>query len=135
MSRIQELRKEAGMTQAELAAKIGVNPVTMSRYENGDRHPKIDKLEKMAELFVVTVDYLLGYSDSRLGSGDSWDELAKKMNSQQIDNSLKRLTHENYNDLAIKALLSDFDKLNDDGKKEALKQIENLTKIPDYQKD
>ena len=63
MNRIQELRKEANMTQNDLAKIIGVNPVTLSRYENGERNPKLDKLEKIAETFHVSVDYLTGKPD------------------------------------------------------------------------
>lgn len=64
-NRIKELRTELGMTQAELAEKIGVNSITLSRYENNLRNPKIDKLIAMSELFSVPVEYITGESDSR----------------------------------------------------------------------
>lgn len=132
MNRIKELRKEAGLTQVQLGEKIGVSDASINKYEKGIMLPKIDKLEKMAEEFLVTVDYLTGKSDSRLGYGGNWDDLAKKMNSSDVNYNLKSST--NNNDLPTQALLSDFKKLNDDGKKEALKQVENLTKISDYTK-
>ena len=59
MNRIKKLRKEAGLTQAQLASKIGVNAVTLSRYETGDRNPKVDKLVKMSKVFGVKLEYLL----------------------------------------------------------------------------
>ncbi|BDP45648.1 MULTISPECIES: helix-turn-helix domain-containing protein [Enterococcus] len=129
MNRIQELRKEAHLTQAELAKKIGVNPVTMSRYENGNRSPKLDKLEKMSDLFHVSIDYITGKSDSRTGTNEHWDEIARKMNVG-VENSLPPLARDK--DIARKALLLDFDKLNESGRKEALKQVKNLSKISDY---
>lgn len=75
MNRIKELRTKNGMTQVELAKIIGVNPVTLSRYESDDRNPKIDKLEKMAEVFNVSVDYLTGKSNF-----DFTDEMTHLMN-------------------------------------------------------
>lgn len=62
---IKRLRERDNLTQIELADLIGVNPVTLSRYETGDRKPKIDKLEKMAEVFGVTVNYLRGDEDNK----------------------------------------------------------------------
>lgn len=59
MNRIKKLRKESGFTQAQLAKKIGVNAVTLSRYETGNRKPKVDKLVKMSKVFGVKLEYLL----------------------------------------------------------------------------
>lgn len=59
MNRIKKLRKKSGLTQKQLAKKIGVNTVTLSRYETGDRKPKIDKLLKMSKIFGVKLEYLL----------------------------------------------------------------------------
>lgn len=117
------------MTQAELADYLGVNTVTLSRYETGDRNPKIDKLEKMSDLFHVSIDYITGKNDSRTGANEQWDELARKMNVG-IENPLQPLSRDK--DIALKALLLDFDKLNESGRKEALKQVKNLSKISDY---
>lgn len=89
MNRIQELRKEAGFTQKQLADKLGVNTVTISRYETGDRNPKFDKLKKLSELFLVSIDYITGKSDSRLGADDSWDSLSQKINSQDVNYNLR----------------------------------------------
>lgn len=130
MNRIQELRKESNMTQATLAKEIGVNPVTLSRYENGDRNPKVDKLQAMADIFHVSIDYLTGKSDSRLGHGNSWDELSKKMNVGIEGNLIS--SSSNNNEMEKNTLLTDFEKLNDIGRKEALKQVNNLSKISEY---
>jgi len=58
--RIKELRIEKGLTQAQLAQTIGVAQNTLSNWENGNRQPDKDNLLKMADLFGVSVDYLLG---------------------------------------------------------------------------
>lgn len=97
MNRIQELRKEAGLTQAQLASKIGVNAVTLSRYETGDRNPKFDKLKKLSEIFLVSIDYITGKSNSRLGVGESWDNLSQKINSQDVNYNLRASNKNNEN--------------------------------------
>lgn len=57
------LRMKKGLTQAEVAAALGVSSVVFSRYETGKRQPSIDTLIQMADIFGVTVDYLLGRQD------------------------------------------------------------------------
>lgn len=60
---IKTLRKEKKLTQEELAKIIGVTKLTILRWENGDRVPKADKAQLLADFFGVTVPYLLGYHE------------------------------------------------------------------------
>lgn len=60
---IKDIRLRKGLTQSEVAAALGVSSVVYSRYENGKRQPSIDTLVQMADIFGVTVDYLLGRQD------------------------------------------------------------------------
>ena len=57
--RIKELRQKAGLTQAELAEKLGFQPQTVSNWENGTREPDISALAQLSSLFNVSLDYLL----------------------------------------------------------------------------
>lgn len=61
MNRLKELRKEKRLTQEELAKKINVTKLTISRWERGERVPKSDKAQQLADFFGVSVGYLLGY--------------------------------------------------------------------------
>ena len=61
-NRIKELRKKKKLTQEELAEKINVTKLTISRWERGERVPKSDKAQQLANYFGVSVAYLLGYS-------------------------------------------------------------------------
>lgn len=63
MNRLKELRKEKKLTQEELAQKINVTKLTISRWERGERLPKSDKAQELADIFGVNTAYLLGYSD------------------------------------------------------------------------
>jgi transcriptional regulator with XRE-family HTH domain len=58
--RIRRLREEKGMLQEDLADTLGISRQLVSSYENGHRIPPIKKLNKLAELFGVSTDYLIG---------------------------------------------------------------------------
>ena len=60
MNRIAELRKTANISQAKLGKIIGVAQNTVCNWENGNREPDQVSLNKIADYFNVSVDYLLG---------------------------------------------------------------------------
>ncbi|WP_455167407.1 helix-turn-helix domain-containing protein [Streptococcus sp.] len=78
MNRLKELRKEKKLSQKEIAKEMSISEKTLSRWENGESQIKPEKAQQLADLFGVSVGYLLGYSDFR-----DTQELVKK-------------THENY---------------------------------------
>lgn len=61
--RIKELRTNQKMTQAEFAARLGVTKSAVSSYENSSRLPSYDILIKMARIFKVSTDVLLGQAE------------------------------------------------------------------------
>jgi len=63
--KLKQLRKEKEKTQEDLAAVLQVSPSTIGMYEQGRRIPDTDKLNKLADYFEVSVDYLLGRTDIR----------------------------------------------------------------------
>ena len=64
--RIRKLRNARKMTQEECAERIGVTKSTISSYENGSRLPSYDVLVKIAQIFKVSTDYLLGQSSGKI---------------------------------------------------------------------
>lgn len=63
-NRIRELRERDKMTQAELAAKLGISPSTLGRIEKGEiEKVSSDILVKLARVFEVSTDFLLGITD------------------------------------------------------------------------
>lgn len=62
--RVRKLRKERGLSQAELANILGVGKTTISNYETEYSAPDIKMLERIADLFGVTVDYIMGRSET-----------------------------------------------------------------------
>lgn len=67
--RLRELRKERGLTQAELAKLLSIGESTISFYESGKRQPDYETLIRLADFFNVSVDYLIGRTDDKNNSG------------------------------------------------------------------
>lgn len=61
--RLKELRVALGMTQAEVAAKLGITTRAYSYYETGTREPSLDVLKSFCRFFDVSADYLLGLTE------------------------------------------------------------------------
>lgn len=57
--KLQQLRKQAGLTQEELAAKLYVSRAAVSKWESGRGYPNIDSLKAIARFYGVTIDALL----------------------------------------------------------------------------
>ena len=57
--RIQALRKANGLSQEELAEKMGVSRQAVSKWESEQSTPDLDKILMMSDLFAVTTDYIL----------------------------------------------------------------------------
>ena len=57
---IYELRKLNRFTQREVAQRLGISQPSYIRYENGSAEPTLEHLVKIADLYDVSVDFLLG---------------------------------------------------------------------------
>jgi transcriptional regulator with XRE-family HTH domain len=63
-SRIAKLREDRGWTQEQTAASLGISRAALSHYEKNRREPDTDTLSKFADLFHVSVDFLVGRTNS-----------------------------------------------------------------------
>lgn len=59
-AKLKSLHKQAGMTQQELATKLGITKSVVSYYELSERMPSPEVLKDLAIIFHVSADYLLG---------------------------------------------------------------------------
>ena len=57
--KLQELRKQKGLTQEELAESLYVSRTAISKWESGRGYPNIDSLKAISKFFCVTIDELL----------------------------------------------------------------------------
>ncbi|TVY01136.1 helix-turn-helix domain-containing protein [Cohnella terricola] len=62
-SRLAFLRDQRGLTQEELAASLGISRAALSHYEKNRREPDTETLGKVADLFQVSIDYLVGRTE------------------------------------------------------------------------
>lgn len=62
-SRLKELRQSMNLRQEQLARLIGVERSTISSYESNMRQPSLETLSRIADVFGVSTDYLLGRTD------------------------------------------------------------------------
>lgn len=85
--KIYALRRKSGMSQEQLAEKIGVSRQAISKWEGGLSTPELDKLKALSECFHVTIDELTG---NQLANGThSLQEVQKE------ENQTSRITGEN----------------------------------------
>jgi transcriptional regulator with XRE-family HTH domain len=64
-TRLRSLREEQGLYQKDLAFKLDLTQKTISNYENNERFPDQKTLSKIADLFNVSIDFLLDRTDIR----------------------------------------------------------------------
>lgn len=76
--KLQELRKNPGLTQEELAEALYVSRTAISKWESGRGYPGIDSLKEISKFFSVTIDELL--------SGEKLISLAERENKSNIRN-------------------------------------------------
>lgn len=81
--KLKSLRIEKKLTQKQVADRIGLAISAVSSYESGARYPSYDVLAKLARIFHVSTDYLLGMTDTRnvdvTGLNDNEIELVSQL--------------------------------------------------------
>lgn len=78
--RLRDLIEDRCITQRELAQDVGVTEVTISRYTNGGRMPRVDIIGRIAEALGASTDYLLG----KEGCGKGGTVLDKKYTLKEL---------------------------------------------------
>lgn len=122
------LRIEYGLTQDEIAKKLGVSKSTIGMWEIGKRLPSPELYEAIADFFNVDMDYLYGRSDVRQKIHYDNDGTAYA----PIDippNPMDFLRPDE------QSLLSNYNQLNKVGKDKLLENSEDLLQVSKYTKD
>lgn len=127
---LKELRIENKLTQEELANKLNelhdikLNKGMISKWESNKSEPRFEYVKHLSKLYNVSIDYLLGLTKYK-----NEEELKKDKEKAIISNLLR-------NPLGIDGerhlLLKNYNKLNQLGKNEAIKRVEELTYINKY---
>ncbi|MDY2632409.1 MAG: helix-turn-helix domain-containing protein [Clostridium sp.] len=118
--RIKARRKELGLSVDEVAKKLNKNRATIYRYESNDiENLPVNILEPLAIVLNTTPACLMGWSEDLESNKKVFNEFDKNHN----------------NNFYERKLLNSFNKLNDDGKDEAIKRVEELTELSKYKKE
>ena len=75
--KLKELREKENFTQTSLAEKIGVTSQTILNWENGIYEPSISQLCKLADIFNVSIDYLVDRKESKTIINECIKEIEK----------------------------------------------------------
>ncbi len=91
-SRLREARKMAGLSQAQVAKRLGLHRPSISEAEAGNRRVSADELAKLADLFDVSMSWLVGESADKLDIHDDKIQLAarelRKLKPEDLDRLL-----------------------------------------------
>lgn len=86
-SKIIQLRKKHNLSQSQLAQKIGISRTIVGNYERNSNSPSIEILLKMAKVFNVSVDFIIG--ESQLSSYDK--EILKRIEDiEELDEETRK---------------------------------------------
>lgn len=113
--RLRAIRKEKGLTQAELAEKAGIAVNSVRLYEAGARLPKLDTIARMAVAMGLTANDLIAGQWGKFDGIFLSDE-----EFQQDDREAQLIYH--------------FRTLNDNGQTVAVERVQELAQIPAYQR-
>lgn len=116
--KIFKARKQLNMSRAELGRKVNLHESTVKRYEDGQiKALDIDKMKEFAKALDIDPTYLMGWSND-----------FKKVKTIDLFAGYSGAD----SDILSQRIIKLYKNLNTDGKKEALKRIEELTYIPKY---
>lgn len=126
--KLNELRLEAGLSQKELAEKLGVAQASINYWEKGQRTPSIIMIAIIAEYFHVSTDYLIAATEYT-----QQQEMLNKDNQERHHllihhyNTLDRIGRD-----ALIEILASLKMLNSEGQLEAVTRIQELTELSKY---
>lgn len=109
--RLKQLRIEANLTQKQMAETMNTSQPSYQNWEKGTRNPSKENLEKLANFFNVSTDYLLGKSNIKSPSVIDEDKLDQAIN-QSVGFNGKPATEEEKENMK-EALLLYLKSLND----------------------
>lgn len=82
---LKQLREQHELSQAKLAERLHIPKGTYVTYEYGTREPNIEMINKLADFYGVTTDYLLG---RETGEPDTLDTLAAEFNMSSLEKKI-----------------------------------------------
>lgn len=116
---IRTLRTLAGLTQKELAEKVGVSTITIQQYERNVRTPRLEIAEKIAKIL-----------------GDEWYRKDVERNDKELELQLEAAykAQFSFDEEDMEKIFEAMKMLNADGQRVAVERIQELTEISKYRR-
>ncbi|MDO5783433.1 MAG: helix-turn-helix transcriptional regulator [Eubacteriales bacterium] len=125
-SQIKKHRMQSGLTQAQLAEKLGVATITIRQYESEKREPRLEQQQKIAAALNIPVTELLASSEiETYETGADFDKARNK-----VTEDIKKADAAESE--RLERLTTNFRKLNAHGQEEAVKRTAEMTNIPEF---
>lgn len=136
---IKRIRKEKGITQKQLATDAGISEISIRKYEAGDREPKIETIQKIANSLGVSATALKNdyatFKNEVISNSPLLCVTQKDPDNWLFREHLQSRIIAELNMTEDKQMLIvDYNKLNQKGQEEARKRVNELTEIPKYKK-
>lgn len=87
---LKKLREAKGLTKKQTALELGISERAYITYEYGEREPKLETLQKLADFYGVTTDYLLGRPEAKPPQ-NAIDSLVEEQSLHAVEESLLRM--------------------------------------------
>jgi len=101
-NRLGELRKEKELTINQMAERMGVQPITIERWEEGIKLPQLQKLAALSDMYGSSISYALGLTDIKRSNENQ--EVAPRL--QEIRESYRMARHELAKELGVSSINS-----------------------------
>nr|DAP69005.1 MAG TPA: Repressor protein CI [Caudoviricetes sp.] len=119
-SKIKEIRMQRGLTQKQLGERCGMYESQIRKYENGNANPKIETLQKIADVLGCATTDLM---EIPFGPFTNSENYTPHPNANNI-----------LSDIYTADLLDAFNRLNLSGKERAVSQVQLVASVPEFQK-
>lgn len=131
---IRKLRKAKKMTQRDLADKIGKGKSTVQKYELGITCPPLDVIRKICVALDCDFHDIVQSEPPRQSTPESRHKIEELMGKEPgfLDSQLP--TEKSETDKRIQRVKDAFDVMSQDGQEEATRRVEELARLPEYQK-
>ena len=142
---LRKARKEAGLSQIELAKASGLSHMSIRRYETDDRFPELDSFLALSEALPADSDIHIAWIDNHMEqmfgmlpdekSFEAIDyamELGNKINRLECIQRIEKADSEYLS--CITKILDYLESMNQKGRWKAEESVEMISKIPEYQK-
>lgn len=140
MNRIRSLREEVGLTQKELATRLGLRSgAVISKYENSITPLPEEALRILSMTFNVSVDYILGLSDDRKKGASvanqymNWDAFALVDSADALDERERQLIIACTKTPALIEVITKYNNLSSRSKRKAIEYLEMLKAVEESQ--